>query len=428
VRVEAALAAQGHALDASQRAALSRLEDLRRRILARKSLLARSLDLLPRARTPLRGLYLWGGVGRGKTFLVDAFFSELPIREKRREHFHRFMQDVHARLRRHRDRASPLEQVAAGIAAEARVLAIDEFVVGDVADALRVPYVEIEVGGKRTAAGRRPFWLPASDGLLDVTLTDGAEPIGRLRVAPRAQGASFSRTDRRLIDDLARRVSAAAREVSLRSDLQRSRERLVLAREEERRALRRALHDEFGPVVAGLSLRTEAARRLVDSDPAAAATALGSVRSVADELVTDIRRLAYDLRPPALDELGLAEALRLHGRSLDGVVIAVHDDGLGDLPAAVEAAAYRIAAEAMINVSRHAAATYCEVELFAGDGTLTVTVVDDGRGLPEGFRAGVGVTAMRERAEELGGACRVERGPGRGTVVRAVLPTGGKAA
>ena len=136
MRVEAALAAQGHALDASQRAALSRLEDLRRRILARKSLLARSLDLLPRARTPLRGLYLWGGVGRGKTFLVDAFLAELPIREKRREHFHRFMQDVHARLRRHRDRTSPLEQVAAGIAAEARVLAIDEFVVGDVADAM----------------------------------------------------------------------------------------------------------------------------------------------------------------------------------------------------------------------------------------------------------------------------------------------------
>ena len=92
--------------------------------------------MLPRARTPLRGLYFWGGVGRGKTFLVDAFFAELPIREKRREHFHRFMQDVHARLRRNRDRASPLEQVAADIAAKARVLAIDEFVVGDVADAM----------------------------------------------------------------------------------------------------------------------------------------------------------------------------------------------------------------------------------------------------------------------------------------------------
>lgn len=105
-------------------------------MLARSSLLARSLGLLPRARAPLRGLYLFGGVGRGKTFLVDAFLAELPIREKRRDHFHRFMQDVHAGLRRHRDRASPLAHVAADVAATARVLCIDEFIVGDVADAM----------------------------------------------------------------------------------------------------------------------------------------------------------------------------------------------------------------------------------------------------------------------------------------------------
>jgi cell division protein ZapE len=115
---------------------LSRLEDLRRRMLARNSLLGRGLDLLPRARPPLRGLYLWGGVGRGKTFLVDEFFAELPVREKRREHFHRFMQDVHARLRRHRNRRSPLAQVAADVAAKVRLLCIDEFAVADVADAM----------------------------------------------------------------------------------------------------------------------------------------------------------------------------------------------------------------------------------------------------------------------------------------------------
>ncbi|HEX6336509.1 MAG TPA: histidine kinase [Jiangellaceae bacterium] len=301
-------------------------------------------------------------------------------------------------------------------------------VADDIADALRVPYVEIEVAGGRTATGLPPDWLPATNGLLDIPLAAGADPIGRLRVSPRAPGASFSRADRRLIDDLTRRVSAAAREVSLRSDLQRSRERLVLAREEERRVLRRALHDEFGPLVAGLSLRTEAARRLVDSDPEAAAATLGAVRSDADELVSDIRRLAYDLRPPALDELGLAEALRLHARSFNGVQIAVYDDGVEQLPAAVEAAAYRIAAEAMINVSRHAAATHCDVHLSVVDGTLTVTVVDNGRGLPADFRAGVGVSAMRERAEELGGSCRVERDPAGGTAVRAALPAGGGAA
>ncbi len=142
MRCEAALALHGHSLDPAQRAALARLEDLRRRVLARhsrQSLLQRGLSLLPgkpRAIAPLRGLYLWGGVGRGKTFLVDEFFAELPIREKRREHFHRFLQDVHAGLRRHRDRPSPLTQVAAGIAEQARLLCIDEFDVRDVADAM----------------------------------------------------------------------------------------------------------------------------------------------------------------------------------------------------------------------------------------------------------------------------------------------------
>jgi signal transduction histidine kinase len=325
------------------------------------------------------------------------------------------------------DPYSALSRLGRRIDAVADQSSLLSAVVDDVADALRVPYVEIEIADRRTAAGRRPSWLPAADGLLDVPLTDAAESIGRLRVSPRAPGSSFSRADMRLIDDLARRVSAAAREVNLRSDLQRSRERLVVAREEERRALRRALHDEFGPVVAGLSLRTEAARRLVDADPEAAAAALGAVRSDADELVTDIRRLAYDLRPPALDELGLAEALRLHARSLNEVEIAIHDRDVGQLPAAVEAAAYRIAAEAMINVARHASATRCDVHLFVADGTLSVSVLDNGQGLPPDFRAGVGVSAMRERAAELGGTCRVERDPAGGTLVRAVLPAGGGA-
>ncbi len=119
-----------------------RLEDLRRRLLARQArppLLQRGLRLLPgrrRAPPPLRGLYLWGGVGRGKTFLADEFFAELPLAAKRREHFHRFMQDVHAGLKRHRDRPAPLLPVADAIADGARLLCIDEFVVGDVADAM----------------------------------------------------------------------------------------------------------------------------------------------------------------------------------------------------------------------------------------------------------------------------------------------------
>ncbi len=139
-RCQALLGAQGNTLDDAQRQVLSRLDDLRRRLIARqsdRSLIKKSLGLLPdRRRAPLRGLWLWGGVGRGKTFLADQFFAELPLAAKRREHFHRFMQEVHAGLRRHSNTPSPLKHVAGEIAARARVLCFDEFAVSDVADAM----------------------------------------------------------------------------------------------------------------------------------------------------------------------------------------------------------------------------------------------------------------------------------------------------
>jgi signal transduction histidine kinase len=299
-------------------------------------------------------------------------------------------------------------------------------VADDIADALRVPYVAIELAPPRSPveAGRRPLWL-SDDRLIERPLVDGGEHIGRLLVAPRTPTDAFSRSDQRLLDDLARRVSAAARELTLRFDLQRSRERLVLAREEERRRLRRALHDEVGPAIAGLGLRTEAARRLVETDPPSASAALVAVRDGTQGLVADIRRLAYDLRPPALDELGLAGALRQYADSVDRPTITVSaGDDLGELPAAVEAAAYRIVVEAVTNTVRHAEATGCSVRLGAVDGWLEVGVVDDGRGLPADVQAGVGLSAMRERAAELGGSLRVESRAGGGTIVVASLPIG----
>jgi signal transduction histidine kinase len=303
-------------------------------------------------------------------------------------------------------------------------------VAADVADALRVPYVVIDVPrvDRRVEAGRRPRWLAEDADLVEMPLVDRGERIGRLLLAPRAPGAQFSRADRRLLEDLARGVGAAVRELGLRADLQHSRERLVLAREEERRRLRRALHDELGPAIAGLGLRTEAARRLVRTDPAGASDALAVVREGTQELVSDVRRLAYDLRPPALDDLGLAGALRQHAGTVDRPPVTVSAAAdLGALPAAVETAAYRIAVEAVANTVRHADARTCCVELTRLDGAFRVTVTDDGSGPPLDVRAGVGLTAMRERAAELGGTLRVEAGVEGGTTVVATLPLGGEA-
>jgi cell division protein ZapE len=139
-RCQTLLGARGQSLDEAQRQALIRLEDLRRRLIARQaspSLIKKGLGLLTGARrAPLRGLWLWGGVGRGKTFLADQFYAELPLAAKRREHFHRFMQEIHSGLRQHRDTPSPLQHVAEGIARQTCVLCFDEFAVSDVADAM----------------------------------------------------------------------------------------------------------------------------------------------------------------------------------------------------------------------------------------------------------------------------------------------------
>jgi cell division protein ZapE len=133
------LRVRGFSADAAQLTALARLDELRTRLAAAPASVPTTwlaALLGPRARPPERGLYLWGGVGRGKTWLMDLFYASLPFPERRRRHFHRFMHDVHAELRALRNERAPLEQVAAGIARDTRVLCFDELYVTDIADAM----------------------------------------------------------------------------------------------------------------------------------------------------------------------------------------------------------------------------------------------------------------------------------------------------
>nr|WP_246378132.1 sensor histidine kinase [Nocardioides ginsengisegetis] len=208
-------------------------------------------------------------------------------------------------------------------------------------------------------------------------------------------------------------------------ELQDSRERLVVAREEERRRIRRDLHDGLGPALSGVVFRVESARLLVDRDPEAAKGHLAATSDHVKEVVADVRRLVHELRPPALDDRGLVGALGQLAESL-GVPVQIDsevDGSVGTLPAAVEVAAYRIAAEALTNVVRHADATRARVGLALEDGHLVVEVADDGRGIPAEAQAGVGLVGLRERAAELGGRSEVTCPPRGGTTVRAWLPT-----
>jgi signal transduction histidine kinase len=210
----------------------------------------------------------------------------------------------------------------------------------------------------------------------------------------------------------------------LTTDLQRSRERLVTAREEERRRLRRDLHDGLGPALATLSLQAEAARDAVSTEPALAVSLMNDLITQTQAAITDIRRLVYDLRPPALDDLGLVAAIRAQAIRYEhlGLQVTVKaPESLPPLPAAVEVAAYRIIQEALTNIVRHAHAHTCLIRLTL-DNELHLEITDDGRGIPADRPVGVGLRSMHERTAELGGSCIVEALSGGGTRIQVILP------
>ncbi|MFC7361411.1 sensor histidine kinase [Nocardioides astragali] len=276
------------------------------------------------------------------------------------------------------------------------------------------------------AAIGAPYGLPAT-----VDLVVGGATLGRLRVEVDSSHDPFGPGDRRLLEDVGAQVGALVQAVTANRELQQSRQRLVAAREEERRRLRRDLHDGLGPSLATLAMRLESATDLIHADPARAAELVARLSDQAREDIGEVRRLVEGLRPPALDQLGLVSALRHRAAEHNEGAAAVRvpwtveaDDDLEPLPAAVEVAAYRIVVEAVTNVQRHSQADGCLVRLTREDGELRIEIADTGTGLAPERPAGVGLSSMRERAEELGGSFETVPRPGGGTVVDVRLPLG----
>ena len=290
-----------------------------------------------------------------------------------------------------------------------------------IAVSLRLPSVVVE-----TTTG-----ITASHGTATGThrhvldLTHQGESVGRLVVEGRDRQPLTAR-DLALLTDLARPAGAAVHSAGLADALRASQRRLVQAREEERRRLRRDLHDGLGPTLAGVALGLDIAAGLLDADPDQALSVLADLKTATSDAVDDVRRLVYDLRPPALDELGLLGAVRQQAERLwvrhRGLDVSI--DAAGTLPqlgAATEVAAYRIAVEAVTNAARHANARHCSV-LISADGLLRVEVTDDGTGIAAWTGSGVGIAAMHERAAELGGHCTISPAGPAGTRVLALLP------
>jgi signal transduction histidine kinase len=294
-----------------------------------------------------------------------------------------------------------------------------DVVVDTVTQALKLPYAAL-FGADGTLLAESGSASRA--GHSEALLYQGSS-VGRLVIEPR-DASPFSRDERRLIADLGRQIAAAVHAVRLSADLQASRLRLVTAKEEERRRLRRDLHDGLGPKLAAQALKLDAARTMIDTKPERAKHVLGEVKGDIRTTIEDIRHLVYGLRPPALDELGLVAAVRECARrfeSPDGPVITLDVRGeVPTLPAAAEVAVYWIVNEAVTNVTRHASARHCVVTLGIGERSMLLSVVDDGVGLGE-WRAGVGTSSMAERAAELGGTLRLQSRH-RGTELHVVIP------
>ena len=251
-----------------------------------------------------------------------------------------------------------------------------------------------------------------------------SQSIGQLLVAPRGAGEPFNRQELRLLRNIARQLGTAVYATQLTTDLQHSREQLVTAREEERRRLRRELHDDLGPQLATLSLKLDAARNQLAYNPEAGNVLFDELKYGLQSALNDIRRVAHDLRPPALDQLGLLSAIRevAAQNSVNGLAIVVEaPDVLPALAAAVEVATYRIIVEAITNCVRHAQAKVCKVFL-ALEADLKLEIRDDGCGFPAQFPAGVGLASMQERTAELGGSFQIESAVGAGTVIIVYLP------
>jgi signal transduction histidine kinase len=295
-------------------------------------------------------------------------------------------------------------------------------VVETVARSLRVPYAAIDL-----ADGDGRFHTVAAYGVVagDVhtePLLHYGDPVGRLHVSGRGRDDPLDRADLDVIRSLAQQVGPAVQAVRLHHDLVRSRAEVVALREDERRRLRRELHDGLGPALAAIALKAGLAAR--DVPAGAAHDLLGEITDEVKASLADVRRVVDALRPPAIDELGLVGAVRSRATALSGA-LTIEVIGPADrpaLPAAVETAAYRIAVEAMTNAVRHSGGRTCTVCIEAGARDVVLEVRDDGGGLDPHRTPGVGLRSMHERAAELGGDCRVRSLAGGGTLVRARLP------
>jgi signal transduction histidine kinase len=362
--------------------------------------------------------------GSGPTWLLVAATGVVAL----------LLEPVRDRIRRlvdhvlYGERSDPLTLVREVMQHVTSVADVDQLLPSlavTVGTALRLEHVEIDVAGPAGWA-RSGVYGDVTTHSRTLPLVHQGEQVGQL-VIGWSSGSSLRRRDRAVLDDLMTHLAQVVSWVRLTLDLRRSSLAVTSAREEERRRLRRDLHDGLGPSLTGISLGLRTGlRQLERGEVAQQARALALMANLADEVdrtVDEVKRIVRDLRPTALDERDLPSAIVDLARRM-APAVQVHLDLPATpfvLPAAIEVATYRITSEALTNVVRHASATQCWVRLRV-DGAVALEVVDDGVGLAPVRVPGVGMAAMSERVTELGGTMAVSEHEPHGTRLAVTLP------
>jgi signal transduction histidine kinase len=295
-----------------------------------------------------------------------------------------------------------------------------------VAKTLKLPYVAVELKEEGEFRQVASYGTPVGPSLR-LPLRYQQEAIGQLLLASRSPGESFSSADRRVLDDLARQAGIAANAVRLAEDLQRSRERLLLAREEERRRLARELHDSVSQALYGISLGAHAARTALDRDPEHVAEPLDYILTLAEAALAEMQALIFELRPESLEQEGLVSALSKQAAALqarNAIAVATAFCEEPDLPLPVKEDLHRIAQEAMHNTVKHAHANHVDLRLDQTPDEVLLEIRDNGVGFDTSgsFPGHLGLHSMRERVANLGGTFQIESEPGAGTRICVRVP------
>ncbi|MDH3943655.1 MAG: histidine kinase [Anaerolineae bacterium] len=319
-----------------------------------------------------------------------------------------------------------LEELGEQLQATSSPKAALEEIVNVLAITLKLPYAAIILEGDGGIVASHGESIPET---FKFPIIFQSLNVGILEVAPRSTDEEFDESDQSILRQIAMQAGPVAHAIHLTADLQRSRQKLVTAREEERRKLRRNLHDSIGPQLASQTLTLDALEVLFEDDPEAAIDLLHELKKLSSTAIQDIRNLVYELRPPVLDQIGLSGAINemVAGFRRSGVRFRANIEiTYSDLPAAVEVAAYWIVQEALTNVIKHAKAKNCIISIDSThspiSNELVLVIEDDGNGFDPKARAGVGMQSMRERAEELNGRFEIAKATIGGTQIKAHLP------